>query len=123
MLGYKNIKYLKQENLIKNNYYLCNARNFQVGKWNEKGFLYDRHKFGDIFEDIEFHYDADPRYGTVQPIFCLGEDIPIKYECEYCSNEKYKDYAYILYDNKYICLHCVAIMYFRDKMDVLGIFK
>ena len=46
------------------------GRNADVGIYDpeQKGFKISRHKFGSIFIDNEFHWHADPRFGTAKPI-------------------------------------------------------
>lgn len=67
-----NTKYLKKHELIDGKFYACDARNFKLGKWNEhlNGFTYVRHKMGQLFVDIEYHYDDGAHaYGTVKPLW------------------------------------------------------
>jgi broad specificity phosphatase PhoE len=54
-------------------YYLCDARNFEVGYWNGKEFEYMRTKFGSTFPDTEEHWDRGSPHGTSKPIKYLGE--------------------------------------------------
>lgn len=58
---------IKIEDLIIGKIYKGEGRNFQEGEWRGDGFYGQRYKFGDIFEDRELHWDADPRYGTFRP--------------------------------------------------------
>lgn len=58
---------IKIEDLIIGKTYKGEGRNFQEGEWRGDGFYGQRYKFGDIFEDRELHWDADPRYGTFKP--------------------------------------------------------
>jgi hypothetical protein len=60
--------YLKKEDLIIGESYECDARNFSVGEWNGKVFIYIRTKFGSSFESQENHWDDGPPYGTVKPL-------------------------------------------------------
>ena len=59
---------IKKEDLIVGKQYKCDARNFTIGTWNGKAFLYDRTKFGSTFEDLEYHWDDGIPYGTVKPL-------------------------------------------------------
>jgi len=68
------MKYLKKEELIAGCTYLCIARNFDLGVWDGKKFMYIRHKFGQYFEDAEFHLDDE---GTVEPLMDITENINI----------------------------------------------
>lgn len=76
-------EYLPLEALEHGRLYRFRARNFSLGIYNEnaKGFIGIRTKFGDRFLFTEYHWDADPRYGTVQPIEALDarlpDDIPV----------------------------------------------
>lgn len=56
-------------------YYICDARNFIVGRWNGVCFDYLRHKFSFTFPDTEDHWDTGTPYGTVKPIRYLGESL------------------------------------------------
>jgi len=63
--------YIKKEDLIDGETYICWGRNFNMGIWDEKknGFIYLRHKFMDFFEDVEYHWDDGPEgHGTVKPL-------------------------------------------------------
>lgn len=60
--------YIPKNELIEGKNYICHARNFTVGQWNGKVFLYIREKFGDTFLDSEEHWDEGPPHGTVFPI-------------------------------------------------------
>lgn len=62
-------KYLTREELRPGNWYLCHARNFEYGLWNGTVFEYVHTDCGFRFPDTEEHYDADPHYGTVQPMY------------------------------------------------------
>ena len=62
------MEYIKKKDLVKGYLYKCDARNFTLGKWNGEAFEYTRTKFGDTFQDIEYHYDDGPPFGTVKPI-------------------------------------------------------
>ena len=48
--------------------YRCDARNFEVGRWNGEAFEYERHKFGTVFQDVEYHYEDGAPYGTAMPL-------------------------------------------------------
>ena len=60
--------WLPKERLVIGTDYVCKARNFHVGKWNGKGFEYTRYKFGHTFQDVEYHWDDGPPYGTAKPL-------------------------------------------------------
>lgn len=60
--------WLPKKDLVVGATYVCKARNFYVGEWTEQGFKYTRYKFGHTFEDIEYHWDDGPPYGTVRPL-------------------------------------------------------
>jgi len=60
--------YIKQEDLVVGQIYICEARNFTEGMWNGHSFTYNRTKFGSTYPDTEFHYDDGAPYGTVQPL-------------------------------------------------------
>ena len=60
--------YIKKEDLVIDTHYKCDARNFEVGLWDGRGFIYKRTKFGVKYLDIEFHYDDGPPHGTVKPL-------------------------------------------------------
>jgi len=61
-------EYIPKKDLVIGQKYSCEARNFRYGVWNGKSFDYMREKFGDTFQDQEFHYDDGPPFGTVKPI-------------------------------------------------------
>ncbi len=58
--------------------YHFRARNFCLGVFNAQtnGFVGIREKFGNEYLFTELHWDADPMFGTVQPIELL-EPCPI----------------------------------------------
>jgi hypothetical protein len=60
--------WIPKEELIKDRYYICKARNFDVGLWNGQEFEYLREKFGMKFPDTEDHWDDGAPFGTVKPI-------------------------------------------------------
>ncbi len=64
------LKYIQKNNLIENEIYKCDARNFTYGLWDGKAFEYIRTKFGQkwFFIDREFHFDEGNPYGTVKPL-------------------------------------------------------
>lgn len=65
---------IKIEDLVVGQRYAGEGRNFNEGVWNGEGFLGMRYKFGDTFEDLELHWDADPRYGTFKPMEVINDD-------------------------------------------------
>lgn len=66
-------RYIPMKNLVRGAYYICKARNFLIGKWNGEAFDYMRHKWGNRFQDVEYHWDYDDRYGTVKPFEMIEE--------------------------------------------------
>lgn len=68
-------KWLKKEDLIINKIYFCRARNFKYGKWNGTTFDYTRNKWVLEFEDVEYHCDDGPPYGTVKPLKIKGKEL------------------------------------------------
>jgi hypothetical protein len=69
--------YIKKEDLIDGETYICLARNFTKGIWvaEKNGFVYLRHKFGQKFKDVEYHWDDGPEgFGTVKPIEIMQKD-------------------------------------------------
>jgi len=67
--------YIKMDELKPFGLYRILARNASVGIWvpEQQGFLIIRHKFGDWFDFIELHCDADPNFGTAIPEELLEE--------------------------------------------------
>ena len=68
MRGYLKIKEMK------NGYtYVIQARNAEIGVWNESdnSFLISRFKFGSNFIDKEYHWDIGSPHGTAKPIIEL----------------------------------------------------
>ena len=63
-----NVKYLPKEDLLEGMEYYCLARNFTIGMWDGKQFVYTRQKFGDKFLDTELHWDEGAPHGTVKPL-------------------------------------------------------
>jgi hypothetical protein len=59
--------WIPRDELIVGKKYLCEARNFYVGTWNGEAFEYVRYKFGRYYDDIELHWDDDPKFGTAKP--------------------------------------------------------
>jgi calcineurin-like phosphoesterase family protein len=63
--------------------YWISGRNAQVGVYvrESQSFMVPREKFGHVFVDKEYHWDVDPRYGTVKPLQRL-ERSPFKSDYE-----------------------------------------
>lgn len=63
--------------------YFIRARNFWLGVFNAEtnGFVSIREKLGSTFLFTELHWDADPMFGTAQPIRLL-EPCPVQDLCE-----------------------------------------
>lgn len=61
-------KWIKKEDMIKGEKYFCEARNFTEAVWNGESFEYERHKFGSVFKDNEYHWDDGAPFGTVKPL-------------------------------------------------------
>lgn len=61
-------KYIAKKDLKKDSHYLCEARNFHVGRWDGKKFLYIEHDYTGYNINNELHWDDDPKYGTVKPL-------------------------------------------------------
>ncbi len=66
------------ENCKEGRLYRIKARNIRMGVFSSKaygkpGFAGIREKFGNRFLDIEYHYDADPHFGTATPLEEAGE--------------------------------------------------
>lgn len=61
-------KYLKQDELELGEIYKIRARNFDIGRYTEKGFEGIRVKFRYTFMDEEDHWDTGPPHGTVKPL-------------------------------------------------------
>lgn len=61
------------------NLYFIRARNFWLGVFNTQtnGFVSIREKLGSTFLFTELHYDADPMFGTAQPLELL-EPCPVQ---------------------------------------------
>jgi hypothetical protein len=69
--------------------YRINARNFNIGVYNEKtlNFFGLRTKFGDTFIDDENHWDCE-EFPTAKPIEELPEELPTNIENGRCSGTK-----------------------------------
>ena len=59
------MNYLKPEEMILGEVYICEGRNFDIGVWFEQGIEGIRYKFGDRFLDHENHWDIE---GTIKPL-------------------------------------------------------
>ena len=66
---------IPKDKLVTGAYYLCEARNFTIGRWNGKQFEYIRKKFSQVYVDREDHWDDGAPHGTVKPYFIIQEDI------------------------------------------------
>jgi len=64
------MEYLKPKELRNGHLYLISARNARIGIWCKElgGFVISRHKFGDNFVFVEYHWDLGGQFGTVKPI-------------------------------------------------------
>jgi hypothetical protein len=60
--------YLPTDQLEVGKFYLCKARNFEVGQWNGATFTYIRYKFGNELIDQEYHWDNEVPAGTAKPL-------------------------------------------------------
>ena len=62
--------HLKVEEMKDGYTYIIQARNANVGVWDEhnKCFFISRHKFGSNFLDKEYHWDTGAPYGTARPM-------------------------------------------------------
>lgn len=69
-----NDEWIKKEDMVEGAYYLCDARNFSEAKWKEDAFHYMRAKFGDLFQDKEYHWDDGAPHGTCKPLRLLVEN-------------------------------------------------
>lgn len=67
------IDYINKEDLITDQEYYCDARNFTIGTWNGEVFEYTRRKFNTVYPDTEQHYDDGPPHGTVKPLSRWGK--------------------------------------------------
>lgn len=68
------MEYLKIEECKQRKIYRLQSRNLAYGVFDGKnGFIGIRSKFGHEYLFTEYHYDADPHYGTVRPIEEVGE--------------------------------------------------
>jgi len=62
------------EELITGEVYFCDARNFTLGRWLGKDFIYVRNKFGTKYFDTEIHWDEGPPNGTAKPLRPANEE-------------------------------------------------
>ena len=58
--------------------YRLHARNMKIGVYcaTRRGFYGLRTKFGDVYVDFEYHWDASLRHGTACPTAELSERLP-----------------------------------------------
>lgn len=62
---------------VKGRIYRIRARNFRLGVYDGAGgFIGIREKFGQLFLDTEYHWDADKLHGTVAAAEDTGIDVP-----------------------------------------------
>lgn len=76
--------------------YLIAARNSCLGIYDEKdkGFVISRFKFKNNFLFTEYHWDADPTFGTVKPLKILEQAPHFDTDSDKLQylNEKTKEY-------------------------------
>jgi len=75
--------YIKKDDLIDGETYICYARNFTMGIWiaEKNGFVYLRYKYGQNFEDVEHHWDDGREgFGTAKPIRHKTEGLRLRYD-------------------------------------------
>ena len=57
-----------KKDLIEGQYYIGEHRRANVAKWNGKEFIYNREKFGNVFEDTCNHFEDDDGFALFVPI-------------------------------------------------------
>lgn len=61
------------KNELKEGWYICEGRCPPVCYWDGKHFHNLRPKFGTMYHSEELHWDDDPKFGTVKPMYTLEE--------------------------------------------------
>jgi hypothetical protein len=69
-----------KKDLIEGQYYIGNHRRANVAKWNGKEFIYNREKFGNVFEDKCNHFEDDDGFALFVPIG-IGTEEKYKQNC------------------------------------------
>ena len=71
---------IPKKDLIEGQYYIGNHRRANVAKWNGKEFIYNREKFGNVFEDKCNHFEDDDGFALFVPIG-IGTEEKYKQNC------------------------------------------
>ena len=71
---------IPKKDLIEGQYYIGNHRRANVAKWNGKEFIYNREKFGNVFEDKCNHFEDDDGFALFVPIG-IGTEEQYKQNC------------------------------------------
>jgi hypothetical protein len=69
-----------KKDLIEGQYYIGEHRRANVAKWNGKEFIYNREKFGNVFEDKCNHFEDDDGFALFVPIG-IGTEEKYKQNC------------------------------------------
>ena len=69
-----------KKDLIEGQYYIGDHRRANVAKWNGKEFIYNREKFGNVFEDKCNHFEDDDGFALFVPIG-IGTEEKYKQNC------------------------------------------
>lgn len=59
---------IAKKDLIVDQYYIGNHRRATVAKWDGKEFVYNREKFGNVYEDKCNHFEDDDSFALFVPI-------------------------------------------------------
>ena len=59
---------IPKKDLVEGQYYFGEHRRANVAKWNGKEFIYNREKFGNVFEDKCNHFEDDDGFALFVPI-------------------------------------------------------
>ena len=62
------------DKLVVGKTYIGDCRNASEAVWNGKRFVYERHKFGDVFEEEINHFQEDNGYDLFVPIKVKEDD-------------------------------------------------
>lgn len=71
---------IPKKDLVEGQYYIGEHRRANVAKWNGKEFIYNREKFGNVFEDKCNHFEDDDGFALFVPIR-VGTEEEYKQNC------------------------------------------
>jgi hypothetical protein len=74
-------EHIPLDEMVTGRWYICDGRNFEVGRWTGKNFEYIRTKMGTTFKATEDHWDTGAPHGTANPLYPIVTPSDERAEC------------------------------------------